>query len=625
MASTLKALKERIPGWVIPAVFFCVTVGAFHLLSAPQLSWGALLRALQTNAVQEVQIWDDERVSVVLRDEADPAKFLSVGDAAQLGSRRSFFVQGELDGAMRQDLNARAAGELQLSWNYRSLGMSFLRWAVESWVFVMMLLVVGWRPITKLLRKLGVIARQRSNGSGESKKKTTFADVAGMREPIQALRGVVDALKDPERLVKLGARVPKGVLLHGPPGTGKTLLARALAGEVDAKFILVSVAELEGRFAGQGVAAVQRIFQKARRAGGPCVIFIDEIDGMGTRRPAEASGSYIRDRIATLNALLAQMDGFEPLENVVVVAATNRRNVIDEALLRPGRFDVQIYVGPPDREGREQILGLTAQRRNMPIDEDVDFAAMAQRCTGYTGAQLVGILDRAASKAVESGSHTITSSLLEQALVEARTGGISTSIVLDEDAKRRVAAHEAGHAIVAWFTEGSDRVDIVSILPSGESLGRVLTAPKAERYHLDLRDMLAQLQLCMGGRAGEVRAGGRPCSGASHDFAQATRLARLMVGRFGFSSTDSGESASGQVVVDEDGAFLPDVPESIRARILVQVDALLSNALCEAGKTIEAHERKFIALQHALVERETLTHDEIARLFERLPSADFKE
>ncbi len=365
----------------------------------------------------------------------------------------------------------------------------------------------------------------------ESKPKVTFEDVAGCEEAKEELREVIDFLKNPDKYKRIGARIPKGVLLVGPPGTGKTLLARAVAGEAEVPFLSISGSEFVELFVGIGAARVRDLFEQAK-ANSPCIVFIDEIDAVGRLRGAGLGGGH-DEREQTLNQLLVEMDGFDASEGIVVMAATNRPDILDPALLRPGRFDRQIVVPIPDIKGREEILKIHA--KNVPVAEDVDFSIIARQTPGFTGADLANLVNEAALLAARDNSNKVHMKHFEEAKDKIIMGVARKSAVIEEEDKERIAYHEAGHAIVSKNLKYADPVHKVTIIPHGRALGVTQQLPERDRYLYPKEYILDQITVLLGGRAAEKLIYHTESTGAANDLERATQLARKMVCEWGMS------------------------------------------------------------------------------------------
>ncbi len=436
------------------------------------------------------------------------------------------------------------------------------------------------------------------------KSRITFADVAGEDEAKIELAEVVDFLKAPERYRRLGARLPRGVLLIGPPGTGKTLLARAVAGEAGAPFFSISASEFVEMFVGVGASRVRDLFGKAK-AVAPAIVFVDEIDAVGRQRGTGMGGGN-DEREQTLNQLLVEMDGFDDKTNVIVIAATNRPDVLDPALLRPGRFDRQVTIGYPDRAGREAILRIHTS--GIPLDPSVDLAALARATTGFAGADLANLANEAALQAARDGRDAAGPAQFEEALDRIMLGTKQAALA-DPQERRVVAYHEAGHAIVARLTAGADPVQKVTIAPHGRALGVTEQRPDEDRRNYPRDYLIGRLTMMLGGRAAEDLAFGQPTTGAESDLKAATDLARRMVGTWGMSD-DLGPVSYG---VGETHPFLGrelaaprEFAESTAARMDAAVQELLEHARTRARELLEQHRATLDAVAEELVEHEAV-------------------
>jgi cell division protease FtsH len=486
-------------------------------------------------------------------------------------------------------------------------------------------LIFGFGPTLLLVALFVAVARRSAGGGGgagglmsfgrsrarrveASDQHITFEDVAGIDEAKEELTEIVDFLKTPDKYLALGARIPRGVLLSGPPGTGKTLLARAVAGEAGVPFFQMSASEFVEMIVGVGASRVRDLFHQAKEAA-PAIIFIDELDAIGRSRSsggANLSGGH-DEREQTLNQILTEMDGFSPRESVIVLGATNRPEILDHALLRPGRFDRRVVVVPPDRAGREAILKV--HTRSVPLDTDVDLGGIAASTPGMVGADLANVANEAALLAAKRNHSRVARQDISDAL-ERIVLGAARKVMLSEDDRRRTAYHEAGHAIMGMLTPGADPVRKVSIIPRGMALGVTFSAPDADRFNFDERHLLAQIKVALGGRVAEEVVFGDLTTGAESDIQQLTRIARAMVGRWGMSR------AIGPIAVlpaDGQGPLLPGVSEtSEQTQRLIdeEVRRIVETAHEEATVTLGLHRDNLDALVSALMEHETLDqHD----------------
>ncbi|HET8895045.1 MAG TPA: ATP-dependent zinc metalloprotease FtsH [Gaiellaceae bacterium] len=452
-----------------------------------------------------------------------------------------------------------------------------------------------------ILGQFGRSSARRYQPTGD---KVTFADVAGIEEAKQELSEVVDFLSDPKKYSKLGARIPHGVLLSGPPGTGKTLLARAVAGEANVPFFSMAASEFVEAIVGVGAARVRDLFKNAKEAA-PSIIFIDELDAIGRSRTSGVAGfsGGNDEREQTLNQILTEMDGFDSSTGVIVIAATNRPDVLDQALLRPGRFDRRVAVQPPDRNGREAILKV--HTRSVPLASNVDLGGIASTTPGMVGADLANLVNEAALLAARRGHEQVQEADFTDAL-EKIVLGAERKVMMTAADKRRTAYHEGGHAIVGMLTEGADPVRKISIIPRGLALGVTFSAPDADRFNYSEQELNAKIKVALGGRSAEEVVFGDLTTGAESDFQQLTQIARHMVGRWGMSK------AIGTVAVipaDGQGPLLPGVdgPSDETQRLIdAEVRRIVDAAHDEVVVLLEENRDKLDALAQALLEHETL-------------------
>jgi cell division protease FtsH len=457
-------------------------------------------------------------------------------------------------------------------------------------------------------------------GFGKSKAKryhkgpsdVTFNDVAGLDNAKRDLREIVDYLKDPQRYQRIGAKLPRGILLIGPPGTGKTLLAKAVAGEANVPFFSISGSEFVEMFVGVGASRVRDMFSTAKKEA-PAVIFVDEIDSVGRARGTGLGGGH-DEREQTLNQILSEMDGFSPWHAVVVIAATNRPDVLDPALLRPGRFDRKITMELPQKDARRKIMEIHS--RHVPLAADVDLGAMARRTVGFSGADLENLVNEAALLAGRDGKDQVTMELLERARDRVALGA-RREMKLDENEKRRVAFHESGHALVAWLLPNTDPLEKVTIIPRGQALGATEQLPSEEHFNLSESYLKDRITVMLGGRVAEKITFGETSTGAENDLQQATGLARRMISRWGMNES-IGPAAFPR---EEDGIFLgreiaePRKFSEYTARVIDdEIRAMMNRLEEQAKKLIEEHRPQLEALGNALLEKETLEGPQISEV-----------
>lgn len=489
--------------------------------------------------------------------------------------------------------------------------------------------ILGLLPYVLLIGVMIFVMRSIGGGGGANAKafdfgnsraklekdsNTKFADVAGADEEKEELTELVDFLKNPKKFVSMGAKIPRGVLLVGPPGTGKTLLARAVAGEANVPFYSISGSEFVEMFVGVGAGRVRDMFKKAKQ-NAPCIIFIDEIDAVGRQRGTGVGGGH-DEREQTLNQLLVEMDGFSGNEGIIILAATNRADVLDPALLRPGRFDRQIQVANPDKRARADILRVHA--RNKKFAPDVNFDNVAQRTPGFSGAELANVLNEAALLAVRQGHQLITLDDVDEAIDRVIGGPAKKSRKYTEHERKIVAYHEAGHAIIGLTLEHANKVQKVTIIPRGNAGGYNLMTPKEETYLQTKSQLIASITGYMGGRVAEEVFFGDVTSGAHNDIEQATRIARLMVTELGMSDLGPIKYASGQNAVFL-GRDYSSQDNSHSGQIVFEIDQqvrkIIDGCYAECKDIIEAQRDKLVTIANALLEHETLNNEQIESLY----------
>jgi len=448
----------------------------------------------------------------------------------------------------------------------------------------------------------------------EDKKKVTFADVAGADEEKEELGEIVDFLKQPRRFIELGARIPKGVLLVGPPGTGKTYLAKAVAGEAGVPFFSISGSDFVEMFVGVGASRVRDLFEQAKK-NSPCIIFIDEIDAVGRQRGAGLGGGH-DEREQTLNQLLVEMDGFNVNEGIIIIAATNRPDILDPALLRPGRFDRQITVGIPDVKARQEILKIHA--RNKPLDENVSLEVLAKGTPGFTPADLENLMNEAALLSARRNKRKIEMKELEEATIRVIAGPEKKSRVVSEQDRRLTAYHEAGHAVVQKLTPDADPVHQVSIIPRGRAGGYTISLPEQDKYYMSKKELENQIVMLLGGRVAEKVVLDDISTGAKNDLERATTIARKMVTEYGMSE-NLGPMTFGtdhdEVFIGRDLARSRNYSEEIAASIDKEIRAIIEKAYNKAETLLRENINKLHGVANALLEREKLDKDEFEEVF----------
>ncbi len=518
--------------------------------------------------------------------------------------------------ASREGVPLERVTALDLGFELTYLPLPETPWILELLPYVIMTLLFMFFWMMLMRRQEGGGGKMMNFGNSPArvfepdKAVIRFADVAGAQEEKEEMQELVEFLRNPKRFTQLGARIPKGVLLVGPPGTGKTLLAKAVAGEAGVPFMSISGSDFVEMFVGVGASRVRDLFEKAKKHA-PCIVFIDEIDAVGRRRGAGMGGGH-DEREQTLNQLLVEMDGFDINEGVIVLAATNRKDILDPALLRPGRFDRQITVNYPDVRGREAILRVHARQK--PLADDVDLAAVAKRTPYFAGADLENVMNEAAILCAREGAEKITQKHLSDAIERVQMGPEKKSHIVTDEDKRLVACHEAGHAIVGELLPGCDDVHLVTIMPRGSSGGHTLLLPEKESDFTTRTQLLDFVAMALGGYAAEQLVMGEMSTGASSDLQRATQICRSMVTQYGMSddmgpiylSGDHDEVFLGRDYASHGRAY----SEEVAARIDREVQQKMNDAFARATALLEKNRAKLDGLSDVLIERETITRKE---------------
>jgi cell division protease FtsH len=594
--------------WIALAIIF-VLVGSTLIsgVGAPEeVDTSVAISQIQSGAVDTATITDrDQVLELVLKN----------GDTV-----RSTYVIGQ--GVVLQELLQVRADSGALPGGYNVVVPS------ENILFTLLVSLIPF--ILLVLIMVFIFSKMQGGGSrlmqfGKSKAKmvskdmpqTTFADVAGAAEAVAELEEIKDFLADPEKFKAVGAKIPKGVLLYGPPGTGKTLLARAVAGEAAVPFYSISGSDFVEMFVGVGASRVRDLFEQAKE-NAPAIIFMDEIDAVGRHRGAGMGGGH-DEREQTLNQMLVEMDGFDVSGGVIMIAATNRPDILDPALLRPGRFDRQIAVERPDLNGRCEILRVHAKGK--PFNEAVDLMTVARRTPGFTGADLANVLNEAALLTARNGEPEIGNVLMDEAIDRVMAGPQKRNQVMDHDERLITAYHEAGHALVAAALPGNDPVHKITIMPRGRALGYTMVLPDQEKHSTTRSQMLNQLAYMLGGRAAEELIFHDPTTGASNDIEKATAVARAMVMQYGMTerlgAIKYGQE-QGEVFMGRDMGHTRDFSEEVAAAIDEEVRAFIEAAHQEAYDLLVANREALDAIVVALMDRETLQRAEIEEIFAEL-------
>ena len=505
-----------------------------------------------------------------------------------------------------------ASGPTWWAWGLNLLPILLL---VGIWIFIMRQMQAGGNKALSF-------GKSRARLVGAQQKKVTFKDVAGVEEAKEELQEIIEFLRDPQKFQKLGGRIPKGVLLVGPPGTGKTLLARAIAGEANVPFFSISGSDFVEMFVGVGASRVRDLFEQGKK-NAPCIVFIDELDAVGRHRGAGLGGGH-DEREQTLNAMLVEMDGFDSNEGVILLAATNRPDVLDPALLRPGRFDRRVIVPHPDVKGREEILRVHV--RKVPLAEDVELSVLARGTPGFSGADLANLINEAALAAARRSQTSVAMSNFEQSKDKVLMGAERRSMIISDEEKRNTAYHEAGHALVATMMPHTDPLHKVTIIPRGMALGVTMQLPVDDKHTYTKDFLQSQLAVMMGGRVAEEVFLDRMTTGAGNDFEQATELARKMVCEWGMSGM--GPLTFGKkeetIFLGREIAQHRDYSEATAVCIDQEVKKIVARAYTNARKILEGNRDTLERIATALLEREVLDGSEVTLLVEGKPLPEKK-
>jgi len=594
--------------WIIAAL---IAVSVFGQISATgeeykKVETSAILNEISLNNVRSALVIDrDQKVQVILKD----GEFVDGSakiEASYVAGQEALIVE-------LLTSNPPAAGwDIKVPRQSLFVSLLFSILPILLIIFLLLLFMGGGQGGRVLS-----FGRSRAKLQNKEMPTNTFVDVAGADEAVAELREIKDFLASPDKYKAIGAKIPKGVLLYGPPGTGKTLLARAVAGEAKVPFYSISGSEFVEMFVGVGASRVRDLFAQAKQ-NAPAIVFVDEIDAVGRQRGAGLGGGN-DEREQTLNQLLVEMDGFEANGQVILIAATNRPDVLDPALLRPGRFDRQISVDRPDLKGRAAILAVHA--KNKPVAKDVDLESYAKRTPGFTGADLANVLNEAALLAARQERKAIRNSDIDEAIDRVMAGPQKVSRLMTEEERRITAYHEGGHALVAHALPHTDPVHKVTIMPRGRALGYTMVLPDEDRYAVTRNQMLDQLAYTMGGRAAEELIFHDPTTGASNDIEKATNLARAMVTQYGMTqrlgAIKLGISDS-QPFLGRDYGHQRDYSESIAAVVDSEIREMIENAHQEAFDILVANRETLDRLVEELLENETLNKEEIAAVFKKV-------
>ena len=610
--------QNRTTNLSVLLLLLVIVLCASYLLrmdnQVPQLEYSQVRQLFEQEKVESVTFPDEHTLELHLRE-----KVKSLGDTDTVRYRIYDFA------IFYEDLNdliveQKAAGIIT-SYDYPAAPTT--NWLTTLLPYVLVAVVLG-------LLWYFLIARAQGGGMGPDKmakfgtartrtltdkdRKITFADVAGADEEKEELQEIVEFLKDPKKYISLGARIPKGVLLVGPPGTGKTLLAKAVAGEAGVGFLSISGSDFVELYVGVGASRVRDLFDQAKK-NSPAIVFIDEIDAVGRQRGTGLGGGH-DEREQTLNQLLVEMDGFGANSGVIIIAATNRRDILDPALLRPGRFDRQIYVGLPDIRGREEILKVHV--RSKPLAEDVNLKELARGTPGFTGADLENLINEGALLAARKGEKFITMADLKEAEIKVIAGPEKKSRVIPKHERELTAYHEAGHAVVMQLLPDHDPVSQITIIPRGQAGGMTISLPEEDRSYLSKRYMEDQIVALLGGRVAEKLCLGDISTGASNDIQRATQIARKMVASYGMSEklgTVSFESGHDEVFIGRTMSQGRSYSEAVAAQIDEEVKDLVGSAYERCRKILDENRDKLETVARYLLEHETMERDAFLAVF----------
>ena len=608
-----KNLKNVLLFIGIPIVFIIAVMSVNYLSkSTAETKYYEIVDMVKNNEISEYQLnlYSGE---LIYTKRADGKKYrYTVADT-------SIFYYDVKD-AISEINQANKGTDKVIKYDYKSGGQAAWIMNLLPTVLLIGVMILFWVFVMK--RMNASMGADKTLGFGKAKvrkddgkRKTTFADVAGADEEKEEMSEIVDFLKDPKKYNELGARIPKGVLLVGPPGTGKTRLARAVAGEAGVPFFSISGSDFVEMFVGVGASRVRDLFGEAKKEA-PAIIFIDEIDAVGRQRGAGLGGGH-DEREQTLNQLLVEMDGFGANEGVIVMAATNRPDILDKALLRPGRFDRQITVNYPDVKGREEILKVHS--RGKPLGPDVNLATIAKSTAGFTGADLANLLNESALLAVRHGKKAITQEEIEEATIKVVMGTEKKSHIISDKDKKVTAYHEAGHAIVSYYLPTQDPVHQISIIQRGMAAGYTMYLPTEEKGHTSKNQMLEQICSLLGGRAAEQLTQNDVCTGASNDIERATDLARKMVTKFGMSDklglVTYGHD-NNEVFLGRDFSSTPNYSEKTAAVIDEEIEAVVMKQYSKALELLNNAMPKLHEVAKVLFEKEKISGEDFRAIME---------
>ena len=596
--------KIRPGSLLLLLLVVCVFILARSMNSSGTVAYSDMCRYFREEKVQSFTITGD-----VLKAKLQDGTLA----ACTIGSVESFY--SDMDGLIQQQVQSGTVQQQDF--------VHATNWVTTLLPYVMGIL--GFLLIVRLMGrmnggaaaqdKMAKFGQARVQMPGRGEDRVTFDQVAGADEEKEELQEIVEFLRDPDKYLQLGAHIPKGVLLVGPPGTGKTLLAKSVAGEADVAFLSISGSDFVEMYVGVGASRVRDLFEQAKKQS-PAIVFIDEIDAVGRQRGSGLGGGH-DEREQTLNQLLVEMDGFTANSGVVVLAATNRVDILDPALLRPGRFDRQVYVGLPDIKGREEILKVHA--RNKPLAEDVDLAEIARGTAGFTGADLENLLNEAALLSGRRNEPVIRQKTIQESIIKVIAGPEKHSRVIPEQERKLTAFHEAGHAVVMHDLPGQDPVHQITIVPRGQAGGMTISLPEEDRSYLSKRYMEDEIVALLGGRAAEELMLGDISTGASNDLQRATTIARKMVGTYGMSKRlghVAFNAGSDEVFIGKSMGHTRPYSEKIAAEMDDEIQQILADGYARCTEILKRQQEKLEAVASFLLEHETMTAEEFESVFQ---------
>lgn len=603
-------MNKNVRGFIAAIAIFVAMLLSYMFIfgqvAKPEILYSDLVKDISAGKIERLEI-SDTKAQATYREKAEDGKPKII--VYDIPSKELLYAQtgDEMDKQIE-------SGRLTVTYPEASSAYAWL--SLLSPFIIIIVIAIFW---SFMMKNAGGGAGAMNFGKIKTKaavpenKRVTFADVAGVEEEKEELTEIVEFLKNPKKYTDLGARIPKGVLLVGPPGTGKTLLAKAVAGEADAPFFSISGSDFVEMFVGVGASRVRDLFEQAKK-NQPSIIFIDEIDAVGRHRGAGLGGGH-DEREQTLNQLLVEMDGFGVNEGTIVLAATNRADILDPALMRPGRFDRQIYVGYPDQKARLAILKVHA--KNKPLGKDVDLSVIAKTTYGFTGADLENLLNEAALLAARENNREISQHDLDDAMLKVVMGPEKKSKEMQEKDKKQTAYHEAGHAVAAKCLPTQDKVHQVSIIPRGRAGGFTMSLPDHDKTYISKQEMFEDIVMAMGGRVAEEMIFGEINTGASSDIQHATKIATDMVTKYGMSEKLGSRSfgSNEEIFIGRDYGHAQNYSDATAALIDEEVDALIEKGYKKCQEIITEHKDKLEAVAKALIEKEVLTGEEFLEVY----------